>query len=328
MSLPQSISRLLTTVFTIPLLLLSAARAAAPAPFQGTSGDQGLAASLSSVSFGNIQVGSSQNQYETLTNSSGSTVPISQVTVTGAGFSLNGLSLPLSLNQGESVTFGILFAPEVGGTASGGITVVSNGWNPDLSIALSGTGVSAGQLTSSTTTVNFGSVTVGTSKTLTATLTATGSSVTVSSATSNSSEFSVGGLSLPTTIAAGQNAPFTLTFTPQTSGTASGSISLSSNAANQPTIETLTGSGTATAQHSVNLFWSSSASAVVGYNVYRSATSGGPYNKLNSNVDASTSYVDSSVQAGTTYYYVSTAVDSSGVESGYSNQVQAVIPTP
>jgi Abnormal spindle-like microcephaly-assoc'd, ASPM-SPD-2-Hydin len=183
-------------------------------------------------------------------------------------------------------------------------------------------------LTSSATTVNFGSVTVGTSKTLTATLTATGAIVTVFSATSNSSEFSLGGLSLSTTIAAGRSAPFTLTFTPQTSGTASGSISLSSNAANQPTVETLIGSGSATIQHSVNLSWSSGASAVVGYNVYRSATSGGPYDKLNSTLDANTSYIDSSVQAGTTYYYVSTAVDSSGVESGYSNQVQAVIPNP
>jgi Abnormal spindle-like microcephaly-assoc'd, ASPM-SPD-2-Hydin len=326
MSLPQGISWLPITVFMVPIFLTSAARAAAP-PFQGIGGDQGLVASPSSVSFGNIPLGSSQSHYETLTNSSGSTVPISEVTVTGAGFSVNGLSLPVSLSQGESVTFGVVFGPEVGGTASGRITVVSNGWNSDLSIALSGTGVSAGQLTSSTTTVNFGSVTVGTSKTVTATLTATGSSVTVSSATSNSSEFSLAGLSFPTTIAAGQSAPFSFTFTPQSSGTAFGSISLSSNAANTPTVEALTGLGTTTLQHSVNLSWNSSTSTVVGYNVYRSATSGGPYTKINSALNA-TSYIDSSVQAGTTYYYVSTAVDSSGVESGYSNQVKAVIPSP
>ena len=328
MLFPQGISRLLIIVFTIPLFLVSAASDAAPASFQGISWDEELAASPSSVSFGRVQVGSSQTQYETLTNSGDSTVPISQATVTGAGFSLSGLSLPLSLNKGQSVTFSVLFTPEVGGNASGGIAVVSDGWNPDLTIALSGTGVSAGQLTSSATAVNFGSVTVGTSEILTATLTATGSTVTVSSATSTSQEFSLGGLSFPTTIAAGQSAPFTLTFTPQSSGTASGSIFLSSNAANAPTVETLTGSGTATLQHSVSLYWNSSTSAVAGYNVYRSATSGGPYTKVNPELDASTSYIDSSVQAGTTYYYVSTAVDISGVESEYSNQVQAVIPNP
>jgi fibronectin type 3 domain-containing protein len=39
-------------------------------------------------------------------------------------------------------------------------------------------------------------------------------------------------------------------------------------------------------------------------------------------------YTDSSVQAGSTYYYVITAVDSSGNESAFSNQAQAVVPTP
>ena len=68
--------------------------------------------------------------------------------------------------------------------------------------------------------------------------------------------------------------------------------------------------------------------AVVGYNLYRGATSGGPYAKLNPVLNASTSYTDNSVQAGTTYYYVSTAVNGSGTESTYSNQLQAVIPSP
>jgi fibronectin type 3 domain-containing protein len=44
--------------------------------------------------------------------------------------------------------------------------------------------------------------------------------------------------------------------------------------------------------------------------------------------NAATSFVDGSVQSGQTYYYVVTAVDTSGTESGYSNQVQAVIPSP
>jgi len=38
------------------------------------------------------------------------------------------------------------------------------------------------------------------------------------------------------------------------------------------------------------------------------------------------SYLDSSVQNGLTYYYVTTAVDSSGIESVYSNEVSAKIP--
>jgi hypothetical protein len=210
MSFPRRISRLPIVVFAISLFLILAGSVATSA---STSGRR-LAANPLSVSFGNIQVGNSLTQHETLTNSGYSTVTISQTTVTGEGFSLYGLSLPLRLNRGQSITFSILFTPKVGGSKSGGIAIVSNASNPSLTIALFGNGIPAGQLTSSAPALNFGSVTVGTSKTLTATLTATGSSATLSSATSNSAEFILGGISLPKTIAAGQSVSLTLTFTP------------------------------------------------------------------------------------------------------------------
>jgi hypothetical protein len=150
---------------------------------------------------------------------------------------------------------------------TGTISVLSNASNPKLAIALSATGVPAGQLTSSAGAMNFGSVAVGTSKTLVATLTATGSDVTISSATSTSAEFQLSGLSLPRTIAAGQSASVFLIFTPATSGAASGSISLTSNAANTTVVETLVGSGTPAPPHIVTLRWSPSTSSVMGYNL-------------------------------------------------------------
>jgi hypothetical protein len=150
----------------------------------------------------------------------------------------------------------------------------------------------------------------------------------VSSASSTNPEFSISGLSLPVTLAAGQSATFTWTFKPQASGTASGTITFTSNATNAPIGASLTGNGTAAPQHSVVLSWAASTSTVVGYNVYRGTQSGGPYAVLTGSPDASTSYTDNSVQAGQTYYYVVTAVDGSGNESVDSNQAQAVIPTP
>ena len=78
--------------------------------------------------------------------------------------------------------------------------------------------------------------------------------------------------------------------------------------------------------HSATLNWTASTSVVVGYNVYRSPISGGPYAKLNPSVDASTTFTDSSVLSEQTYYYVVSAVDSNDVESVYSKQVTAVIP--
>jgi len=67
---------------------------------------------------------------------------------------------------------------------------------------------------------------------------------------------------------------------------------------------------------------------VAGYNVYRGTVSGGPYSKLNSSLIAPTTYTDSTVQSGQTYFYVVAAVDASNVESAYSNTISAIIPFP
>lgn len=85
---------------------------------------------------------------------------------------------------------------------------------------------------------------------------------------------------------------------------------------------------TATAQqaHSVSLSWNASTSTVSGYNVYRSTVSGTGYTLINSSLVSALAYTDTTAVNGTTYYYVTTAVDSSGNQSTYSNEVSAVIP--
>jgi fibronectin type 3 domain-containing protein len=81
------------------------------------------------------------------------------------------------------------------------------------------------------------------------------------------------------------------------------------------------------ATYSAVLSWvASTSSDVTGYNVYRSTVSGGSYTKINSSLITESTYTDSTVVSGKTYYYVTTSVDSSGEESPHSNEVQAVIP--
>jgi hypothetical protein len=86
----------------------------------------------------------------------------------------------------------------------------------------------------------------------------------------------------------------------------------------------------ASTQHVVALSWAPSTSAnITGYNVYRATVSGGPYSWINSGgLVAATLYDDGTVKSGTTYFYTVTTVDSSGVESGFSNQVKAAVPYP
>jgi hypothetical protein len=80
-------------------------------------------------------------------------------------------------------------------------------------------------------------------------------------------------------------------------------------------------------KHSVLLTWVASPSfATSGYNVYRSNVSGTGYAKINSAPVSGLTYTDATVVNGQTYYYVTTAVDSSGDESTFSNQPREVIP--
>jgi len=84
---------------------------------------------------------------------------------------------------------------------------------------------------------------------------------------------------------------------------------------------------TVTSSHTVALSWIASVTTTVtGYNVYRSTTNGSGYVKINSTPVALLNYTDSTVANAITYYYVTTAVDSNGLESSFSNQATAVIP--
>ena len=184
----------------------------------------------------------------------------------------------------------------------------------------------SGALAVSPTTLNFGNVTVGNSSSLTGTLSASNADVTISSAAWSGSGYSVSGVTFPMSVTAGQNAQYTVTFTPAAAGSSPGSISFVSNASNTSLKQTFSGAGTQTTQHTVSLSWNPSTSTVAGYNLYRGSQSGGPYSRLNSSLLPGTSYDDAGVQSGGTYYYVSTAVDASSNESVFSNEATAAIP--
>jgi hypothetical protein len=316
--------RISSTAMSVLLSGTGGTATATPATTSSTTTPGQLVANPGSLSFGSVQVGNSQTVTAAITNTGGSSVTFSQAAASGTGFSISGLSLPITLAVGESVTFSATFAPLSGGSAVGAVSVSSNAANSILVMGLAGSGTAPGQLTVTPASADFGSVTVGTSKTQKGMLTASTASVAVSSVSMSSSEFSLSGITLPLTIAAGQSVPFTLTFSPPASGSASATGSFTSNASNSA-FESLTGMGTAPPQHTVDLTWNG-VSAGVGYNVYRGGQPAGPYTKINSS--ANTAYTDNSVQAGQTYYYVTTTIDSSGAESGYSSAVQAVVPSP
>ncbi len=309
----------------------NAANSALNVPLTGTGTAPGLVTSTpASLGFGSVATGNSASLTETLTNSGGSALTISQIAPSGTGFAFSGITLPLTLGAAQSATFTVSFTPQSVGSTTGSLLITSNASDPALSVALtgSGTGTTAGQLAVAPSSINFGSVTIGTTQNQMGTLSATSAPVTVSSLGVSGSQFSVSGISFPVTIAAGSSVSFQVTFTPQTSGTSSANATFISNASNSPAMESLTGSGM-TPQHTVSLGWNTTTSSgVAGYNIYRATISTGPFTRINSALDATPYDTDSTVTAGQTYYYAVTAVSTTGSESGYSNQVQVTIPTP
>jgi hypothetical protein len=106
----------------------------------GTGVQASLSASPSALNFGSVNVGSSGIQTVTLSNNGTAAASISQAAISGTGYTVSGLTLPMSLAVGASSSFTVQFTPTTAGTVSGGVTVTSNTPNSPTLVGLSGTG--------------------------------------------------------------------------------------------------------------------------------------------------------------------------------------------
>lgn len=287
-----------------------------------------LEATPSSVSVGTAPVGSSVTQSVQIKNYGTQSTTISSASISSSLFTTSGLTLPLTLAAGATKTFTLKFAPIQTGSDTGAVTFKSIPGATELTITLSGTGTAAARtVAASVTSLNFGNETVGSSEKLAVTLKNTGnSSLTLSQISLTGIDASISSGLNGATIASGQSATLDVTFAPKSAEQMTGSIKITSNASNSPTVIQLSGKGVSSEAHSVALSWEASASSsVIGYNVYR-AISGSGFAKLVSSPVSGLKYTDGTVQSGKAYAYVVTSVTSSGKESSYSGSVTAVIP--
>jgi hypothetical protein len=208
-------------------------------------------------------------------------------------------------------------------SSSGGLNIC----NITLSSSPTTVAGSPSTLTANVSSLNFGKTGLAGSAQQSVTLTNTGSSsVMISGVSVSGAGFTAGGSASGLTVSPGRTATVSATFSPFTLGSLAGSLTITSNAKNSPITVALSGTGVASSTHSVALSWTASSSTVAGYNVYVSPSSAGPYSLLNSSPVPNTSYVDTNVLAGDTYYFRITSVSSSYQESAPSAGVQAVIP--
>jgi hypothetical protein len=284
-----------------------------------------LSATPTIASFPRVATGSSSSQTITLQNSGTSNVTISSASVTGAGFSTSGLTVPMSMAPGQNRTFNVVFTPSSAGSVTGSISLLSNASNSPLAISATGSGViSAPGLSASTGSLNFGSVLVGSSNSLGVTVTNTGNAnAIVSSVLVTGTGFGASGLGSGATVPPGQTAALNVTFAPSTTGGVLGTLSIASNTGSLSIA--LAGSGGQLSSRTVALNWDPSTSDVIGYYVYRMLPDG-TYGKINAAPSVLTQFTDTNVQSGQTYTYVVTSVDADNVESDYSDPAIALVP--
>jgi hypothetical protein len=97
---------------------------------------EAMTASPSTLSFGQVAIGSSSTEAVVLTNDGFSNVTISALQATGSGFSMSGPALPLTLSAGQNFTVNVTFTPQAAGMDGGSLFVTG----PRLNIPLTGTG--------------------------------------------------------------------------------------------------------------------------------------------------------------------------------------------
>ena len=312
-------------------------------------GQEQLVLAPATANFGNVEIGSSKTIQVVIKNTSSMIAVVMSENLNGEMYTVGGITPPMKIAPGANVVMSIKFEPTKTGSVPGSLVLgsgirltgrdIATGL---ISYSLSGTGVAAATLDATPINVAFGNVPVGTriSKTVQVMNYGTRTAV-IASASVGGAGFSTAGLTLPMALAAGSTKSFTLQFAPTGTGTNSGTIKLKTIFGGNGLTLNMSGTGTKSkgagspppsgpgvspATHSVALSWHASPSSdVIGYNVYRATSPSTTYGIV-ANCPAVMNYTDGTAQAGQTYTYVVTAVDSVGMESAYSAPVTAAIP--
>jgi len=136
--------KLFALVALVGMLAGCAGMVTTPRPTStGSSSTAQLQVSPSTLSFGNVAVGNSVARNATLT-ASGSSVMVSSAAWSGEGYSVSGITFPVTITPGMSIPFTVTFAPPVAGTLSGSINFISDASN-SANESFSGFGEQPGQ---------------------------------------------------------------------------------------------------------------------------------------------------------------------------------------
>jgi Abnormal spindle-like microcephaly-assoc'd, ASPM-SPD-2-Hydin len=331
-----------TACLSIALLFLLSGCAGYHGSSSASTTGAAITLSATSFNFNAVQLGQKVSQTLHISNSGKDTLQITSLAVTNKQFVIAGPAVPTAILPDKGLDFSLTFTPTATGSASATLSISSNASNSIPKVSLAGIGekvVASVEL--SPTSINFGNELLQTATSKNVVLRNTSAaSITFSGITVVGLGFGYSDLSPGYSLPPNQSVTFQVWFRPTVKGAAAGTISVLSASLASPASLSVAGDGVTSvstppptnpapsAQHTVHLSWDASASTVAGYRVYRSESATAGFQPINTSPVSATDYDDDAVASGTTYYYAITAITSAGVESAYSNEAKAVIPTP
>jgi Tol biopolymer transport system component len=226
----------------------------------GVVGQPILSLSSTSLSFGNVAVGSSATRMFTISNTGTVALSVGSITSSNPQFTVSPASFTVAARAGtvaSSQTVTVTFTPTGAGPHTGALVIPHNApGSPDplntarslALVSLSGTGAPSGPAISlSTASLSFGGVNIGSSATRMFTISNSGTAaLSVGSIASSNPLFTVSPASFTvaaqaSTVASSQTV--TVTFTPTGAGSQTGALTIPHNAAGSPSSISLSGVG-------------------------------------------------------------------------------------
>ena len=232
------------TITPTTSVTLSGTGVTAPAP--------SIALTPATLSFGSVVLGDTATLTAQVRNAGTATLSVTGIALCSGSSAEFGWSPagPLSIAPGQATTLTVTYQPTAAGTDSGCLAISSNdAASPVVNLGVGGIGVAQAvpAVVLSPDSVDFGTVTVGSSASRTASIQNTGTgplSVTGISLCSGTSPEFAWSPSAPLTVAAGQSTTLTVTYRPTGAATDTGCIAIATNDPAKPVVNLqVTGAG-------------------------------------------------------------------------------------
>jgi hypothetical protein len=207
--------------------------------------------SPSRLDFGSTAVGQTNTLSLAIRNAGNATLSVSRVSSDNAAFTVVSPGVPFALTAGASLSVTLRFAPTTTGLQQATLTIASNDPNrPGATVALTGAGAGDAadvRIEATPASLDFGAVQAGQTRDLPLTVRALGNApLNIASLAVDNPRFTVVSPATPFTVGFGGSANVLVRFAPTAAGAQSGTLTIRSNAANQPSLTVaLAGTGAA-----------------------------------------------------------------------------------